>query len=62
MIQSIALRALVEEPGLIPNIHMVAHNYPYVTPEPGDPMLLNSEGTRHTAGTHTDMRAKHSYT
>ena len=47
VIQSLrVLHALVEEPGLIPNIHKVAHNYPYVTPEPGHPMPPREPGTQ----------------
>lgn len=43
-----ALVTLVEDPGSLLQTHRVSHNYPYITPVPGDPMSLNSEDTRHT--------------
>ena len=58
-----ALAALSEDPGLIPSIHMVAHDHIYVTPATGDQML--SSGCcghyRHIAHRHTCRPNTHTH-
>ena len=52
-----ALVAFVEDPGLVPSTHMVVTPVPRaLMPSPG------VHGTRQACGTHTYMKAKHSYT